>query len=57
MNLAGISAGAVITNWLGKAVDAGNLERNFALMTIVVAAVIILNLVVLRPKVIDKKDG
>jgi MFS family permease len=56
MNLAGISAGAVITNWLGKAVDAGNLERNFALMTIVVAAVIILNLVVLRPKVVDKKD-
>jgi len=56
MNLAGISAGAVITNWLGKAVDAGNLERNFALMTIVVVAVIILNLVVLRPKVIDKKD-
>jgi len=56
MNLAGISAGAVITNWLGKSVDAGHLERDFALMTIVVAAVIILNLVMLRPKVIDKKE-
>ena len=56
MNLAGISAGAVITNWLGKSVDAGHLERDFAMMTFVVAVVIILNLVVLRPKVIDKKD-
>jgi len=56
MNLAGISAGAVITNWLGKSIDAGNLERDFALMAIVVVAVIILNLVVLRPQVIDKKE-
>jgi len=56
MNLAGISAGAVITNWLGKSVDAGHLERDFALMTIVVAAVIMLNLVVLRPQVVDKQD-
>jgi MFS family permease len=56
MNLAGVSAGAVITNWLGKSVDAGNLPRDFALMTIVVAVVIVLNLVVLRPQVIDKKD-
>jgi MFS family permease len=56
MNLAGISAGAVITNWLGKSVDAGHLGRDFAFMTLVVAAVIILNLVALRPKVIDKKD-
>ena len=56
MNLAGISAGAAVTNWLGKSVDAGHLERDFALMTIFVAAVIVLNLVVLRPNVIDKKD-
>ncbi|MDR0542578.1 MAG: MFS transporter [Dysgonamonadaceae bacterium] len=56
MNLAGISAGAVITNWLGKSVDSGHLERDFALMTIVVAVVIVLNLAILRPQVIDKKD-
>ena len=56
MNLAGISAGAVITNWLGKSVDAGRLEHDFALMTIVVAAVIVINLVMLRPQVIDKKE-
>jgi len=56
MNLAGISAGAVITNWLGKSVDSGHLGRDFALMAIVVAAVIVLNLAMLRPKVIDKKE-
>jgi MFS family permease len=56
MNLAGISAGAAITPFLGKSIDSGNLERDFALMTFVVAAVIIMNLVMLRPKAIDKKD-
>jgi MFS family permease len=56
MNLAGISAGAVITNVLGKSIDAGHLGRDFALMAIVVVAVIVLNLTALRPKVIDKKD-
>jgi sugar phosphate permease len=56
MNLAGISAGAVVTNWLGKSADAGHLERDFAVMTIFVAAVIVLNLVILRPKTIDKQD-
>jgi MFS family permease len=56
MNLAGISAGALITNWLGKSIDAGNLGRDFALMSLVVLAVIILNLVALHPQVIDKKE-
>ncbi|MDR0834096.1 MAG: MFS transporter [Candidatus Symbiothrix sp.] len=56
MNLVGISAGAVITNFLGKSIDAGNLGRDFALMTIVVAMAIVLNLTVLQPKVIDKKE-
>jgi MFS family permease len=56
MNLAGISAGAIITDWLGKSADAGHLECDFALMTLVVLVVIILYLVALRPQVIDKKD-
>jgi MFS family permease len=56
MNLAGISAGAVITGWLGKSADAGHLERDFALMAIVVAVVIVLNLVMLHPQVVDKKE-
>jgi MFS family permease len=56
MNLAGISAGAVITNFLGKSIDAGNLGRDFALMAIVVVIAILLNLMLLKPQVIDKKD-
>jgi len=56
MNFVGISAGAVITNVLGKSVDGGNLQRDFLLMSFVVAAVIVVNLVGLRPKVLDKKD-
>ncbi|WP_255491118.1 MFS transporter [Dysgonomonas sp. 520] len=56
MNLAGISAGAVITSFLGKSIDAGNLGQDFAMLTIVVAIAIVLNLVVLKPKVIDKTD-
>lgn len=56
MNLAGISAGAVITSILGKSIDAGNLGHDFALLSIVVVVAIVLNLVVLKPKVIDKTD-
>jgi MFS family permease len=56
MNLVGISAGAVITNFLGKSIDAGNLGRDFALMTLVVAVAIVLNLTVLKPTTIDKKE-
>lgn len=57
MNLAGISAGAVITNLLGKSLDAGNFKRDFALMAIVVIVAIGLNLTVLKPKAIDYKDN
>ncbi len=50
LNLAGISAGAFITNFLGKSIDAGNLGRDFALLTTVVIIAIILQLTVLKPK-------
>ncbi|MDR1631975.1 MAG: MFS transporter [Dysgonamonadaceae bacterium] len=53
MNLAGISAGAVITNVLGKSLDAGNFKRDFALMAVVVVIAIVLNLTVLKPKYVD----
>jgi Sugar phosphate permease len=56
MNLAGISAGAVITNVLGKSADSGNMGRDFALLSIVVVVAIILQLSVLRPKVINKTE-
>jgi MFS family permease len=53
MNLAGISAGAVITGFLGKSADAGNMRHDFALLSIVVVAAIVLNLIFLRPKTIN----
>jgi MFS transporter, ACS family, D-galactonate transporter len=56
MNLVGISAGAAITGFLGKSADAGNMRHDFALLSIVVIAAIVLNLVVLRPKTINKTE-
>lgn len=56
MNLAGISAGAVITNELGKALDAGHMNTVFAVMIGAVALAIILQLTVLKPKTIDMTD-
>jgi MFS family permease len=56
MNLAGISAGALITNILGKSTDAGNLGTHFALLAIVVVVAILLQLIVLRPKTDNYTD-
>ncbi len=53
MNLAGISAGAVITEFLGKSADAGNMREVFALLSIVVVITIVLQLTVLKPKTIN----
>lgn len=56
MNLMGISAGAIITKYLGKSADAGNLGRDFAMLSFVVVAAIILNLIFLKPKTINKTE-
>ena len=56
MNLAGISAGAVITNELGKALDAGHMNTVFVVMMGAVALAIILQLTVLKPKTVDMTD-
>lgn len=56
MNLAGISAGAFITNLLGKSIDAGNLGRDFVLLSIVVIIAIILQLTMLHPKTINRTE-
>lgn len=56
MNLAGISAGAFITNFLGKSVDAGDLGRDFVLLSTVVVIAIILQLTMLKPKTINMTD-
>jgi MFS family permease len=54
MNLAGISAGAVITNELGKAIDAGYMDAVFAGMIAAVGIAILLQLTALKPDTIDK---
>jgi MFS transporter, ACS family, D-galactonate transporter len=56
MNLAGISAGAVITDLLGKSADAGNMRHDFARLSIIVVVAIVLQLVVLKPKTMNKTE-
>lgn len=56
LNLAGISAGAVITNELGKALDAGYMSMVFVIMIFTVSLAIFLQLRVLKPKTINMTD-
>lgn len=56
MNLAGISAGAVITNELGKALDAGYMSEVFVAMIAAVGIAIVLQLTVLKPKTVDMTE-
>lgn len=56
LNMAGVFAGAVITDILGNSTEAGNLGRDFALMAGIVLFVIIIQLCFLRPKVVDMID-
>jgi MFS family permease len=56
MNMTGISAGAVITNYLGKSTDAGSLGPDIAFLAIPVVLAIILQLTVLKPTVADKTE-
>jgi len=56
MNLAGISAGAVITAFLGKSADAGNMRHDFAMLSVAVVGAIALNLLVLKPKTINMTE-
>jgi MFS transporter, ACS family, D-galactonate transporter len=56
MNLAGISAGAVITDFLGKSADAGNMRHDFARLSAIVVIAIVLQLVVLKPGTINKTE-
>jgi hypothetical protein len=56
MNMAGVAAGAFITNSLGKSIDAGHLGRDFALLSTVVVIAIVLQLTILKPKTADKEN-
>jgi len=53
MNMTGIFAGAFITDFLGKSMDAGNLGKSFAMLSVIVLAALIIQLSFLRPKVKD----
>lgn len=55
-SLAGVFAGALITGWLGKSSDAGNLGRDMALLAIPVAVALILLLTTLNPEYSDKLE-
>jgi MFS family permease len=56
MNFVGISAGAVITDFLGKAADNGGMGHVFVLLIFVVVVAIVLQLVSLRPKTINMTE-
>ena len=54
MNWVGISFGAIITEFLGKAQDDGGIGHVFVLLSIVVVLAIVLQLTTLRPTTINK---
>lgn len=56
MNFVGISAGAVITEYLGKAADKGGMGHIFVLLIAVVIAAIVLQLITLRPKTVNMTE-
>jgi len=56
MNLAGISSGALITTFLGKSADSGNLSRDIAFLAVFVLAAIFLQLLLLHPETANKTD-
>lgn len=55
MNMAGVFAGAFITDLLGKSTDAGNLGKSFAMLSGIVLIALIIQLYFLRPGEQDEK--
>jgi ACS family D-galactonate transporter-like MFS transporter len=56
MNLAGISSGALITTFLGKSADSGNLSRDIALLAVFVVLAIFFQLLLLHPNTANKTE-
>jgi ACS family D-galactonate transporter-like MFS transporter len=56
MNMAGVFAGALATSWLGKSADTGTLGRDLSLLSIPVAASVILMLTVMKPQTDNKTE-
>ena len=50
LNTIGIFSGALITDYLGKSTDAGNLGKDFAMLGLVVLVAVALQLAFLRPR-------
>jgi MFS family permease len=57
MNMAGIFAGAFITDLLGQSTDNGHLAQDFALLAVVVVVAVVIQVSFLRPRVRDFTDG
>lgn len=53
MNMMGVFAGAAVTQVLGKFKDEGHFGGGFAMLALIVAVALILQLLTLRPKTID----
>lgn len=56
MNLTGVFAGAFVTELLGKSTDSGHLGRDMALLSIPVAAAVLLQLFTLKPSTANKEN-
>ena len=56
LNMTGVFAGAVITDFLGRSTDAGNLGHDFAMLAGVVLVALVIQLIFLRPTVNNKLD-
>ncbi|GAB4018996.1 MFS transporter [Spirosoma migulaei] len=53
MNMTGVFAGALVTNWLGKSMDSGQLGADFAMLSGIVLVALLVQLYFLRPTVND----
>lgn len=49
MNMTGVFAGALVTNWLGKSTDAGHLGTHFAWLAGIVLVALLVQLTLLKP--------
>jgi MFS family permease len=56
MNMAGVFAGAFITDILGKSTDAGNLGKSFAMLSGIVLIALLIQLYFLRPEATDERN-
>lgn len=56
MNMVGVFAGAGVTQLLGKFKDDGHFGSGFTMLAVVVAIALVLQLMTLRPKVVDCVD-